>query len=675
MNGFKAGGFLNDDQTFLTKFQTREFSAAGKILNITELASLWHLPTIAVATPNIVWSGSKKGEPPANLPVVGTVPSEELTVLGETDFRTGKRRFGVKLDDRRRHVYLIGKTGVGKSVLIANMALSDIHAGHGVAIVDPHGELIDEIMRRIPEHRLQDVILLDPADREFPIGFNLLETVDDDYKGLVASGFVGIMKKLFGFSWGPRMEYILRNTILALLDNDDQTMLGIPKILTDKKYRDVMIKNVKDPVIKDFWVNEFAQYDVKFRTEAVSPILNKVGQFLSTTTIRNIVGQAKSSINIRQIMDNKKILLINLSRGKIGEDNSALLGAMLITKIQLAAMSRSDIPREKDRIDFFLYVDEFQNFATESFASILSEARKYRLNLTMAHQYVAQMEEMVRDAVIGNVGTIVAFRVGAPDSEFLVSEFAPVFEANDLVNLPKYHIYLKLMVDGIASPAFSATTLPLADEETGNIEKIRATTRATYTKPRDEIEQQISDWALGSNLEPTPAELAMASLKTVLDNGSPVIPEVGESLAAREQPKGVDPDQPTSQLENQKTTFNPADLIGVSDDKVKRFNPADLIGSQSDTEKSIGKAVIGNRIYREVSAKGGDKWFFGAVLTDEDKEKIADKLLKRRRPKQSPAEGSADGGEGSPQSVSSPVATIVPGETVKLDSDKKIEDS
>ncbi len=592
LNGFKAEKISIGDSSAIEAYRKRSFpSGAGNIFTTSELASLYHYPATSVETPNIVWTGAKKGEPPSNLPVEGTVSTEALTVFAKTDFRARKERFGISLDDRRRHMYLIGKTGVGKSVLISNMALSDIYAGHGCCVVDPHGDLIETILQAIPSHRINDVILFDPSDRDFPIGFNLLEQVDEDLKGIVASGFVGIFKKIFGFSWGPRLEHILRNTVLALLDNENQTMLGIPKMLTDKRYRQEIVSNVRDPVIRDFWVNEFEQYDTKFRTEAVSPILNKVGQFLSTTTIRNIVGQVKSTVDMREVMDNRKILLINLTRGRIGEDNSALLGSMLVTKIQLSAMSRADIP-EDQRVDFFLYVDEFQNFATESFAVILSEARKYRLNLVIAHQYIAQLPEEVRDSAFGNVGTIIAFRVGAADAAFMVKEFEPVFTENDLVNLEKYHIYIKLMINGVASPAFSAITLPPTEMTTDSREKIVVLAHAAYAKPRTSVEREIIDWS--RRLEP---EL------------SPTDKAVEELMASRHQSKTNSSGQ---------SSFEAARLNEKEGEKSseERFNPADLIKAQSENEPTIGKAMINDVIYREVSQKGGLLWYVGEVGDD-----------------------------------------------------------
>ena len=418
---------------------------------------------------------------------------EHINVFAKTNFRHKEVAFGIKQDDRRRHMYVIGKTGMGKTTMIENMIVQDILAGNGVAFVDPHGESVEKILSYIPNNRVNDVVYFNPSDLDFPFAFNPLEAVDPKYKHLVASGLMGVFTKIWENAWSARMEYILNNTILALLDTPGNTMLGIARMLVDKKFRKKIVDSVRDPVVKSFWVDEFANYNDRFRNEAIAPIQNKVGQFLSSAMIRNIVGQTKSTIDLRDIMDNRKILLVNLSKGRIGEDNSALLGAMLITRLQLAAMSRVDI-LEEQRVDFYLYVDEFQNFATESFATILSEARKYRLNLIIAHQYIEQLEEEVAAAVFGNVGTIIVFRIGATDAEALEPEFEPVFEMNDLVNLSKYHIYLKLMINGVASNPFSAVTLSPLAEKTGNADKIIRVSRERFGRPREAIEEKITRW-------------------------------------------------------------------------------------------------------------------------------------------------------------------------------------
>ncbi|MBA3047106.1 type IV secretion system DNA-binding domain-containing protein [Patescibacteria group bacterium] len=420
---------------------------------------------------------------------------DKITIFAETTFRNNRRKFGIKKDDRRRHMYLIGKTGMGKSTMLENMVIEDIKAGKGVALVDPHGDLAEKIMQYIPSNRVNDVIYFNPADIEYPIAFNVVEQVEPHLRHLVASGLIGVFQKLWVDSWGPRLEYILRNTILAVLDYPSSTLLAVTRMLSDKAFRKKVIEKIQDPVVKAFWVNEFAGYADKFASEAVSPIQNKVGQFLSTSLIRNIVGQVKSSINMLEIMDKGKILIMNLSKGRIGEDSSALLGAMMITKIQLAAMSRVNAP-EESRKDFYLYIDEFQNFTTDSFANILSEARKYRLNLIMAHQYIEQLGDTVKAAVFGNIGTLIVFRVGAADAEELVKEFTPTFIEEDLVNLPKYETYLKLMIDGVASNPFSARGLPplSREEETDNLDKVIKVSRERYARKREIVEDKINRW-------------------------------------------------------------------------------------------------------------------------------------------------------------------------------------
>lgn len=425
----------------------------------------------------------------------------ETVYFARTNFRGQEKVFGIKTADRRQHTYVVGKTGTGKTSLIKNLAIQDVYAGHGLCVVDPHGELVEEIAAKIPKSRMGDLIYFNPADTEFPLGFNVLEVPDPKYKHLIAQGLIGIFTKIWSNVWSARMEYILQNCILALIEMPGATLLGVQRILTDREYRQRVIGNVSDPVVKAFWLNEFEAWEPRFRNEAIVPIQNKVGQFLSTSLIRNIVGQSKSSFDVYELMNNRKILLMNISKGRIGEENSALLGAMLITKIQLAAMERVRIPREEDRSDFYLYVDEFQNFATESFASILSEARKYRLNLIIAHQYVGQLVESlntkVRDAVFGNVGTMIAFRVGASDAEFLEKEFEPEFLPQDLVGLPNYHIYLKLMVNGVTSRPFSATTIPpiVANAEMADRESIVAASRNQYARPIAQVEGEIRQWS------------------------------------------------------------------------------------------------------------------------------------------------------------------------------------
>jgi CxxC-x17-CxxC domain-containing protein len=431
-----------------------------------------------------------------------TAGGKDTAYFAKTDYRGAGKIFGISRKDRRQHMYVIGKTGTGKSVMLNNLIIQDVMNGDGLCVVDPHGELIEGVLKMIPKFRLKDVVYFNPADVDFPMGFNVLELPDPKYKHLVASGLMGIFTKIWSNVWSARMEYIMNNAILALLETPNTTLLGIPRLLVDKEYRQRIVNNVKDPVVRAFWINEYEEWQDKFRSEAIAPIQNKVGQFLSTGMVRNVVGQSKSTIDIFNLMNDQKIFLVNVSKGRIGEDNSALLGAMLITKIQLSAMERVRI-KEDDRKDFFLYVDEFQNFATDSFAGVLSEARKYRLNLIIAHQYIGQLvsenSTKIRDAVFGNAGTMVIFRVGAADAEFLEPEVEPEFVIQDIVNLPNYHIYIKLMVNGITVRPFSAKTLPPFKNnlEGAGEEAIIEASRRNYTKPREQIEAEIIRWSSG----------------------------------------------------------------------------------------------------------------------------------------------------------------------------------
>jgi CxxC-x17-CxxC domain-containing protein len=425
--------------------------------------------------------------------------NNDITIIGETNFRNQKRKFGIKTADRSRHVYVVGKTGTGKTTLLENMAIQDIQRGHGLAVVDPHGEFAEKMLDFIPSNRINDVIYFNPADLDYPIAFNAIEKVVPEYRHLIASGLMGVFKKIWPDVWSARMEYILHNSVLALLEYPGTTLLGINRMLADKDYRKKVVDRLADPAVKSFWVNEFAKYPERFREEAVAPIQNKVGQFISSPLIRNIIGQTKSSLDFQNIMNNQKILIVNLSKGKIGEDASKLLGALCITKLQLAAMARVNMP-EEERKDFYLYVDEFQNFVTEAFANILSEARKYHLDLILTHQYIDQLvtaeSTVVKEAIFGNVGTMIVFRVGAADAEFLEKEFEPEFTMNDLINLGFAQVYLKLMIDGMASKPFSANTLPpFPKAEKSHREKIIGVSRERYATKRVNVEQKIAKWS------------------------------------------------------------------------------------------------------------------------------------------------------------------------------------
>jgi len=489
LNGFAAknASFNRERQA---EFQTRFFIDLGLILNIEELASLFHLPHTNVETPNIVWATTKTAEPPPNIPVVATGDEDKISLFGVTNFRGDNTIFGIWREDRSRHIYLLGQTGTGKSGALQLLTLSDIYYNQGFAVIDPHGDYAQHVLSFIPERRLDDVVYFNPADTAYPIGFNPLEVIDPTLKGHISSELVGVLKRLFAESWGPRLEYILRYTLLALLDYPDSTMLDITRMLTDKKFRAEVIKYIDDPVVKSFWVTEFASWNDKFASEAVAPVLNKVGAFTANPMIRNIIGQPKSTFNIRKIMDEGKILIVNLSRGLMGEDNAGILGAMMVTKIQLAAMGRADMPEEQRR-PFYLYVDEFQNFATDSFAVILSEARKYNLNLTVANQYISQMSEPVRDAVFGNVGTIVCFRISPDDSPFLQKYFEPQFESGDLIQQHARFFVTTMIINGEKAPPFSAKTLNLPEAPEDLSAKIVELSRQRYTSDRAAVEKSI----------------------------------------------------------------------------------------------------------------------------------------------------------------------------------------
>jgi hypothetical protein len=484
-------------------------------LSAEEIATLWHIPNIMVKTPNMDWVISKKLEPPVNLPVPGvTDPEGNLTVLGESVFHGQRMQFGIRPDDRRRHIYVIGKTGMGKSTLLENMIFSDILSGKGIGVIDPHGDLIEAILRFIPKSRSNDVVLFDPADRDYPISFNMLECANPDQRSLICSGLMSVFTKLWPEAFSGRMEHILRNTLLALLENEGSSMLGILRMFGDDAFCKKIVSNVSDPVVKSFWETEYAGWSDKYRTEAVAAIQNKIGQLLTTPLIRNIVGQVKSTLDIRHAMDTGKIVLVNLSKGKLGEDTAAFLGSMLVTKFQIDAMSRADIP-EKDRRDFYLYVDEFQNFATKSFATILSEARKYRLALTMAHQYVGQLtigqnDSSLRDAVFGNVGSMVSFQVGSDDAEDLSLQFEEMLTSNDILSLPKYHAYIRLMIDGVSSKPFSVSTLapPKFEQDEKRVQIIRELSRERYAQKRADVEEKIMRWAASVSEGKTTAKTA-----------------------------------------------------------------------------------------------------------------------------------------------------------------------
>lgn len=467
----------------LKKRSTALIERRYQILNSQELATIWHPPGLLLSgIKNISWGKTLKGEPPENLPTAFNLTDEEkqkVNFFAQAEFKNRETIFGIKDEDRRKHIYIMGKTGAGKSTLIANMAIDDIRKGRGIGVIDPHGDLTEQILDYIPKRRLNDVVYLEPFDTERPFSLNVLEIKNKQHKDLIASGIVGIFAKIYADSWGPRLEYILRNTIFTLLEIERTTLIDALRILSEKSYRDRIVPQIKDPVIRNFWEQEFDKMTDKLRVEAISPIQNKVGQFVSSKMIRNIIGQPKSTIDLEDIMNNKKILLLNLSQGKLGEDNASLLGAMIITQIQLAAMNRAFM-REEERQDFFLYVDEFQNFATSSFIKILSEARKYRLAITLANQYIDQLDEGIQKAIFGNAGTLISFVTGAGDALLLQQEYAGIYTQNDLVSLGNHEIVLKLSIDGMSSMPFPAKTLPPPSLRNDNRETIIRLSKERY---------------------------------------------------------------------------------------------------------------------------------------------------------------------------------------------------
>jgi hypothetical protein len=533
LNGFEQAR-LSRDTAALAQYRHRRIGGKSALLNIEEVATLCHLPHTNVETPYILWAPAQTAEPPANLPVSTMENREEISPIAATNFRGQNLAFGLKRADRGRHLYILGQTGVGKSGLLELLTISDIYNPYGFAVIDPHGDYALSILRRIPEERAQDVIYFNPADIEFPIAFNPMEVTDPKLRTHTASELIGVLKRMFD-SWGPRLEYILRYSLLALLEYPDATMLDITRILTDKNFRKDVMEHVTDPVVRNFWNVEFATWNDKFAAEAVAPVLNKVGAFTANPLVRNIIGQPKSSFNIRKIMDERKIFIVNLSRGLVGEDNAALLGALLVTKIQLASMSRADIAPQ-DRIPFYLHVDEFQNFATDSFATILSEARKYALNLTVANQYIAQMSQDVKDAVFGNVGSMIAFRMGADDARSMQKYFEPKFEEHDLVHMNNRNIVISMTIDGEKTQAFSATTLNLPPAPPEHTARIVEHSRNFHAVPRHAAEEYIHNrYGLQGSVAPADKKPARKSR-----------PDAQQAKAATDAPAAAKPSNETA---------------------------------------------------------------------------------------------------------------------------------
>lgn len=494
--------FLFERDIFFDLYKLRNFWIGVSLFSISEIATIFHPPSSEGKVPYVVRTISKKAEPPETLPIKGSVSNKEVSIFGKTNFRDERHLFGIKREDRRRHVYIVGKTGVGKSKLLQILMISDIIEGYGLAFLDPHGDLAEEILAYVPKNRIDDIVYFNPTDQDFPIAFNPLETTyNTGEKHIVTTGFIAIFKKLFWQEWTPRMEQIIRYTVLALLESPNSSVLGITKMLVDKDYRQKIIQNIQDPVVKSFWTQEFISWSERYANEAIVPLLNKVGEFISNPMIRNTVGQIKNAFNLEEVLNENKILIVNLSRGLLGEENSALLGSMIVTKIQQSAFARAKIPQE-ERKDFYLYVDEFQNFATSAFTNILSEARKYRLNLTVAHQYIAQLTPEVQSTIFGNVGSLIIFHVGGEDAAILAKEFTPIFSTDDMLNLNIREMYIKMSIDGKTMEPFSARTIDVPKPEQDNSREVRDVSRNKYGRRRVVVEEEIAKWAQEIEIEP-----------------------------------------------------------------------------------------------------------------------------------------------------------------------------
>ncbi|MDZ4225498.1 MAG: type IV secretion system DNA-binding domain-containing protein, partial [Candidatus Andersenbacteria bacterium] len=475
------------------------------IFSTTELASLFHFPLPTTGTPNILWRGAKVAPPPAELPAEGAQ-------LGENEYRGMTTPIRIGLDDRRRHLYLIGQTGTGKTTLFLNMITQDMAAGHGVAVIDPHGELIEDVLAQVPPERINDVVLFDPRDSERPLGFNILEARDPAQKDLVVNEVVQILQKLAARlnpeSIGPMFEHYLRNALLALAEDENATLLDVPRMFVDEEFRQSILRKPVDPTVRQFWEKEFAQSQRgQMSADMLSYVISKLGRFIGNRVVRNLIGQPKSSFDVREIMDQRKILLCNLSKGQLGDINADLLGFVLVSKIQIAALGRANVPAEK-RPDFFLYLDEFQNFTTDSIATILSEARKYRLNLNLTHQFIKQLEDPIREAVFGNVGTVISYRIGVDDAEFMAQQFEPVFSEYDLINLERFTACIRLLVNGTPSRPFSLRIPPPPAGGSFDIrERIREMSRQKYGRARADVEEMILErFKVDGESKPAPTD-------------------------------------------------------------------------------------------------------------------------------------------------------------------------
>lgn len=494
-NAFKKREFFHKG-LFMTDFIYRYFPMFRQtsILSSEELASIYHFPNKGITTPGIHWLTSKRSAAPSNLPMSGLF-------MGRSTFRGLSRPVFIDRDDRRRHTYIIGKTGTGKTEFLKSMIIQDINNGEGLAVIDPHGDLVEDVLKMIPPKRAEDVILFDPSDTERPLGFNMLEAETEQQKHFVVNSIIGLMYKLFDPNKtgiiGPRFEHAVRNAMLTVMYEKGSTFIEVMRVLTDQNFVQELLPKVEDPIIRRYWTDQIAQTSDFHKSEVLDYITSKFGRFVTNKMIRNIIGQSDSAFNFREVMDQQKILLINLSKGKIGEENASFLGLILVPKILVAAMSRQDIVNKEDRKDFFLYVDEFQNFATPDFAQILSEARKYRLNLIVANQFIGQMEEEIKNAIFGNVGTISSFRIGVTDANYLQHEFQPIFSESDLINVDKYNCYMRTIVNGEPVRPFSLDTTKDVEKEKALenpkvAELIKELSRLKYGKSVDVIEAEIA---------------------------------------------------------------------------------------------------------------------------------------------------------------------------------------
>ena len=475
-------GFINKNKEY--KAALNRFVTGFNILNTNELATLWHLPSDKIKVPSIVWGISVLSEPPHNLPVAANLTDEQksrVNFFAKTLFKNRETIFGIKDEDRLRHIWTVGKTGTGKSTMIANMVIDDLKKGRGVAVIDPHGDLCEDLLDYIPKSRINDTIYFNPADRDYVICVNPLEVTNREEAEIIVSGLMSIFTKVWANVWSARMEYILRNSFMTLSEIPNKTLSDVLKLLASQSYRNKLLSKITDTTLIHFWREEFEKMPSQLQKEAIAPIQNKVGQFVTSPLIRKIIGSPQSTISLDTIMNQKKIFIANLSQGRLGEDNATLLGATLITKFQQASMRRVELPKEQ-RVPFYLYVDEFQNFATDSFIKILSEARKFGLSLILANQYMGQIPEYVQKAILGNAGTLISFAVGAEDANIIFKEYAEVFSQNDLINLQNFQVAIRMTIDGHITRPFLATTLPLPASKNQNREKVIRVSRERYAK-------------------------------------------------------------------------------------------------------------------------------------------------------------------------------------------------